>query len=155
MSKYFSWPVRCAAGVLIGLFALTAQAAMYKWVDEDGLTHYTQQPPPDGIEGETLEGPPDVNTENARQELKQDQKRLKQLEKSRQEEEAQQKKREQRAALYEKNCRLARERLNNLRTTGRVRAVDEEGNVRRLPVEEHEARIASVEEKVSKYCNGN
>ncbi|MCG8614453.1 MAG: DUF4124 domain-containing protein, partial [Pseudomonadales bacterium] len=27
---------------------------MYKWVDEDGNTHYSQSPPPAGVEGTTI-----------------------------------------------------------------------------------------------------
>lgn len=30
------------------LAAAGAQAEVYKWVDEDGVTHYSQQPPPGG-----------------------------------------------------------------------------------------------------------
>ena len=39
----------------------TTFAAMYKWVDEEGNTHYTQQPPPDGIESKTLKPPPAID----------------------------------------------------------------------------------------------
>jgi len=37
----------CLSTVLTLIFATLAQAAMYKWVDKDGNTHYTQQPPSD------------------------------------------------------------------------------------------------------------
>ena len=30
------------------LAALPASAVMYKWVDQDGKVHYSDQPPPDG-----------------------------------------------------------------------------------------------------------
>lgn len=33
---------------LPALWASPAQAAMYKWVDEKGVTHFSETPPPDG-----------------------------------------------------------------------------------------------------------
>lgn len=40
-----------------------AQTRIYKWVDEDGVTHYTQQPPP---EGEAEELDPETGTGSGR-----------------------------------------------------------------------------------------
>ena len=40
-------------------------ARMYKWVDEDGNTQYTQSPPPGDIESEVIKPPPKVDTEAA------------------------------------------------------------------------------------------
>ena len=34
--------------VLLVLMPLAAAAQMYKWVDEKGVTHYSEAPPPDG-----------------------------------------------------------------------------------------------------------
>ena len=34
---------------LILLFSVTAQAQIYKWVDENGKTQYTDQPPPPNV----------------------------------------------------------------------------------------------------------
>ncbi|MBK9662821.1 MAG: DUF4124 domain-containing protein [Nitrosomonas sp.] len=31
------------------LFSVTAQAQIYKWVDENGKTQYTDQPPPPNV----------------------------------------------------------------------------------------------------------
>lgn len=49
--------------VLLMLLATAASAQgetrIYKWVDEDGVTHYTQQPPP---EGEAVVVDPDTGT---------------------------------------------------------------------------------------------
>lgn len=40
-----------------------AQTRIYKWVDDDGVTHYTQQPPP---EGEAVELDPETGTGSGR-----------------------------------------------------------------------------------------
>lgn len=44
-------PVRprlLAIAALLSLIPAVAMAEVYKWVDEDGVTHYSQQPPPSG-----------------------------------------------------------------------------------------------------------
>ena len=48
---------------LLGISPVS-QAKMYKWVDADGNTHYTQTPPPDGITKEDLNLPASVNLDN-------------------------------------------------------------------------------------------
>lgn len=41
-----------AAAVVLGLISAAAQAAerVYKWVDENGVTHFSSTPPPEGAE---------------------------------------------------------------------------------------------------------
>jgi hypothetical protein len=38
--------------------ALPAAADMYKWVDEKGVTHYSESPPPEGTQSKKLDLPP-------------------------------------------------------------------------------------------------
>jgi len=47
----------------------SAHATLYKWVDADGNTHYTQQPPPGDIDSETIKPPPRIDTEGALKDL--------------------------------------------------------------------------------------
>src|SRR4030065_1148921 len=56
---------------LILLFSVTANAQIYKWVDENGKTQYTDRPPPSGVakEGQRLNiksAPASVNNETSR-----------------------------------------------------------------------------------------
>lgn len=37
-----------AIAVLLSITASAGAAQVYKWIDEDGVTHYSQQPPPSG-----------------------------------------------------------------------------------------------------------
>jgi hypothetical protein len=48
------------AGLLLAV-AATAPAQMYRWVDKDGRVRYSDQPPPAGIKGTTLQPAP-LNT---------------------------------------------------------------------------------------------
>ena len=52
-------PVFCY--IFISFLSFSAEARMYKWVDEEGNTHYTQSPPPGDIEPETLKLPADID----------------------------------------------------------------------------------------------
>lgn len=79
MSDYIQTP-RCqsrlvfgsiALASLIGLAGLTQPvgAEMYKWVDENGNVHYTQERPPPGVQGQTIKPPPTVDSEAAQKQL--------------------------------------------------------------------------------------
>lgn len=48
-------PSLIAAIVALALCASSAVAAPYKWVDKDGKTHYSDQPPPAGVKSEKVE----------------------------------------------------------------------------------------------------
>lgn len=136
----------------MGLLSNFAMAKMYKWTDEDGNVHYTQQPPPGDVESTVVKPPPPVDTEKAQDELKQQQDKLENLEEEKQKQQEEAAKSGEKNALYEKNCRISQARLKSLQNTGRVRAVDENGNITRLTTEEHNARIDEVKEKIKKYC---
>jgi len=41
-------PRLLAAAALLSLIPAIAMGEVYKWIDEDGVTHYSQQPPPSG-----------------------------------------------------------------------------------------------------------
>ncbi|MBM2830851.1 MAG: hypothetical protein HW411_1641, partial [Gammaproteobacteria bacterium] len=55
--------------ILFFLLSMNCFAAMYKWVDADGNVHYTQSPPPEGVESATIKPPPEVDTGNAIKQL--------------------------------------------------------------------------------------
>jgi len=51
--------------------AAPAHAALYKWVDANGRTVYSDQPPPASVKSEVLNGPPPPANPNAAKELAQ------------------------------------------------------------------------------------
>ena len=52
-------PLIVLATLLAATEAAPAQTRIYKWIDDDGVTHYTQHPPP---EGEAVVMDPDTGT---------------------------------------------------------------------------------------------
>ena len=139
---------------LTGLFAWStiASAGMYKWTDADGNVQYTQQPPPEGIEGETLKPPPRVDTETAVEDLN------KTIEDSATQAETQQKQEEEAAktaeeqSKHQEQCDHLNAQLAGLHRP-RISTVDEEGNRVRMPEEERQSSIQKIEDMLEEHCN--
>jgi len=138
--------------IVLFLVAGNSYAALYKWVDDDGNTHYTQNPPPGGIEADIIKPPPRVNTEKASNELEEEQKYLEEI----QEERSKQAKKEQNdqanEAIRKSNCELGRNKLTNLTQRPRVQKVDKDGTVTRLTEEERLSKIMAAQELIDKEC---
>jgi len=139
---------------LLGISPIS-HAKLYKWVDADGNTHYTQSPPPDGIATEDVKLPASVNidTEQAIKSFEAQQKKQQELSEENEKEEKEQMRQEERAELKKDNCKKAKAKYDNVYNTGRIRAVDEEGNVTRATEEERQRRIADAQGKIEKWCN--
>jgi len=138
--------------LLLLLFAGSASAAMYKWVDEDGNTHYTQSPPPGDIQAETIGPPPEVDTKQAVKQLQEQEKKLEEFEKQRQETAEEQRKKEEEIARKKANCELGRKRLASY-TEPRVKFVQPDGTRVRATEEERQEQIKKSQEMIDEFCN--
>lgn len=133
-------------------FSPVLTAAMYKWVDVDGNTHYTQSPPPDGVEGDTIKPPSKVDVKGAQKSLEKQQKKADSYQKKREKKAEELAKREADAAQDNKNCEISRSNAASLERP-RVDLEDEQGNSYRAPEEERLQRLQKAREDVKKYCN--
>jgi hypothetical protein len=156
------------------LFALLALpllmgAEAYRWVDKDGV-HYTQQAPPEGIKAEKIrfhEGGAPVTIESAPatpssattpgatsadsdQPLSADQQTM--LDNLRKAEAARQ---AEVVKIREANCTKARQVLERLSVTGRIRVRDESGQERAMPEEERQSRIDEAQRAIVTNCETN
>ncbi|OGT74970.1 MAG: hypothetical protein A2W76_00380 [Gammaproteobacteria bacterium RIFCSPLOWO2_12_47_11] len=140
--------------LLSGMITITfdARAQMYKWVDAEGNTHYTQQLPPDGVEYETKKPPPSVNTEEAVDSFQkmQDEERKSRESKEKSGQEAAIKEQDQ--AELQKKCDSLRLRINSLQRP-RITTTDENGNRARMPEEERLKSIEEAEKKLAEHCS--
>lgn len=140
---------------LLGSFAVAnvAFAKTYKWVDENGATHYTATPPPNG-NFKTIKPPskPAVDPVKAKGEFS---KRIEAFNK-RQEESNKAKKEADKLAAKKsedkKNCAKAKKNLNLLQTKVRVRYTDKDGSVRYLTDDERAANLKRAQEAMKSYC---
>lgn len=125
---------------------------MYKWVDKEGNTHYTQQPPPAGIESEKLNPPPAFDSSEAVKTLEEQQEYLDtEREKREKHKKALQRAADDKARL-KKNCDSNRARLKSLTDKPRVMSVQADGSVIRLTEEKRQEEIAKAEKAIKEFC---
>jgi hypothetical protein len=138
---------------MLSLFATAAFAEIYKWVDENGQTHYSQQAPRD-IPATVIKTPPppaiDPNIaqqqvdELITQQEAEDQVQL--------EQQNQQKIEAEKVADQQKNCEIAKQQLEQYQNNPGRRIMDADGNVTRLAEEERQQKTQESQENVTKYC---
>lgn len=141
------------ASLLLFLLALPVHAALFKWTDENGVTHFGQYPPA-GVEAERLRAPPPPATDPAaaRQRLDQTlEQRRTQAEERRQ---AEQKAADEagRQAQRQKACQAARDDLATLQRGGHHRVRLPDGSVTYLNDEQRRQRIDKAKARIKAAC---
>lgn len=138
---------------LLALGAYTrAQADIYKWLDANGLTHYSEEPPSTGkyevIKSATP--PPSSPAPTAAPAQAQPAKpAAPQPQANAPQSPAAQKQ-------HAQNCLKAKQTLGILETRSHILATDASGQQVRLTEEQRQAKIAEIKQKLAKYCeDGN
>lgn len=139
----------------MALSASSTWAKMYKWVDEEGQTHYTQTPPPDNAreQGSVAPPPPPAESpekaaerfEKIRQSLQED------IEAEQKAEEEQQENRKT-AKEQANRCNKAKTWLRQLESNTRLREVNEDGEYVLLDNSVRQERLKKARELVEKEC---
>ncbi|EIK53103.1 hypothetical protein YO5_02718 [Stutzerimonas stutzeri TS44] len=137
-----------AGSLLLALSSSTMAAQVYKWVDAQGTTHFSAQPP-QGQAAQTLNTatppPKPVAAEPKASENREplvDQEKIEHKVKQQVAEQEAERKR---------YCETLLTTLAQLQNNPRVR-VEENGEVRRLKEEERQSRIAEAQQKIDEYC---
>lgn len=138
--------------VILGSIAGNCYAEMYKWVDADGQTHYTQKPPAGDIEVSTIKPPPKVDTERALKELEERNNRLKGFEEERNKKAEEKSMAKAEQANNQANCELARDKLSHVINNPRVYSKDEDGVRYKIGEEERQAKITEARKEIIEYC---
>ena len=133
--------------------SLVTHAAMYKWVDENGVTQFSQYPPKDQPAERLRPPPPPAEDPAAAQERLQkqidrfDNRRL--MEETGRQEQVQQ---EAEAAQRQQRCEAARHNLEVLQLGGGRRIRTESGEVSRPTDEQREARMQAARKAIEENC---
>ena len=137
-------------------FAMASPAhAIYKWVDEKGVTHFSEYPPPDGKKAEKIEPrvtPPSSDakpTDWKQREMEQRRKRIEQDQKD----ENQKARAHNSAAERLNRCTYARRELHVLEKQVPVYHVNEKGEKVYLEDKDRPAQIAGWKKAVAEYCD--
>ncbi|AWF79882.1 DUF4124 domain-containing protein [Microbulbifer sp. A4B17] len=155
--------MRILLSLLIAVTATTVHASgIYKWVDEDGVVHFGEQPP-GNAQVDVIKKPKSERYKKweAEQEALSSQKPVeqpkpapaKQPEKQPDlHQQEQQKTAQLEAALRARRCESARKSLNSLNAHSRISEVDQNGNHRRLSEDERQQRISTAQQRILNNC---
>ncbi|NUT89429.1 DUF4124 domain-containing protein [Pseudomonas corrugata] len=132
------------ASLLVGLSPMCMAGQIYKWVDAQGVTHFSAQPPDDAGATTVIKSSPPVGKPPARPSAGTigDQKAI--------DEQVKQQVADQEAQL-KVFCEQARTNLAQLKNNPRVRE-DVEGEMRRLTDEERRQRIDETSKQIEEHC---
>jgi hypothetical protein len=132
------------------LIPIAAAAQMYKWVDEKGVTHYSETPPPDGkaakvdIRPATGGGSTPAGGDWKQRELESKQQRI-------QKDQDQQQEQKQSSARYN-NCTEAQRQLAIAQQPRPLFQVNDKGEKVYLDDKDRDREIAGWQANVKKYC---
>lgn len=146
-------PALCGLAVGLALAAPLQADEIYKWVDEDGVTHYSQQPPPSGDAARVgVDKRPDEEVERERQEMQETGEQLEAQREERREADQQARKEAGEREEREQRCADLRSSLKKLTENRRLLVPDGDGDVRRLPEEERQERVAERRRQIEEEC---
>lgn len=150
--------VAAAAMVCLCCAARPASAQIYKWVDEHGVTHYAQSPPPSSAKSSILALPADPNDKsNESDEQKtwqiKDQEFRERQAKAADEKKREENKAEQIAAARRQKCLAAQSTLDTLEHRGRVYDVDAQGERVYLTDEQRVQAEQNARQNVADNCS--
>jgi hypothetical protein len=135
--------------------AATQAAGVYKWVDEDGVVHYDQQPPRGTDATQMSISKPHISSEQSNAELEALKTKAglvpEDAEAVDMNEEAARIRAEMEAARKE-NCEIARSNLTQLMDKRRMITVDDEGFRYYHGEEERQAKMAEFRADIKEYC---
>lgn len=143
-----------ATVAISGMVANIQAQEVYRWVDDEGITHYSSTPPPDR-DTDTIDAsnPPADDPEASRKEIeKLRQSNKTRLYKKRLERQAAADEREQQREL-ERFCTGLRDKRQTLVTSPQVREHTEDG-ARMMSQAEREAKLREFDQQLAEHCGG-
>ena len=139
---------------MLFFFSFVVSAEIYKWVDEKGVTHFSQFPPNSGQKSETVKALRSVvNTKAAKGKFDVQQKFADQLRSSRLLSKGKKVEEKVEKLKTQKECMKLKERKESLSFRPRANKEDENGNIVRMTEEERQKDINEMKAEISKKCN--
>lgn len=131
-----------------------ASAEMYKWVDADGNTHYTQSPPMGDVSVETIKPPPSrVDTEAAKKAIEMQKKTLDKIRDDRISAEEEKEKKEEEILAKQQKCKQAKKRLTSYQQRPRVSIENPDGTTRIMSEDERQSEINISKDNIKTFCS--
>ena len=146
---------RALSILAVALAAALPAHAIYKWVDEKGVTHFSEHPPADGKKAQKIEPkvtPPSSDAKPADWKQREQEQRKKRIEQD-QKDEYQKGKAQNDAAERKYRCNFAKRELNILEKQVPVYTVNEKGERVYMEDKDRPAEIAVHKRAISQYCD--
>lgn len=155
--RAFAW--LCSAIVLLWACAVASDTAIFRWVDDKGVTHYGSAPPP-GVKASSVQvapAPPAAAVSQARAQASKQAAEAERLAAERARSESQQQLQETiaRGAAQSRlrQCAVARQQLEVVARGGPIHSYDGRGQRVPLPDDQRDAEIARLNRDVAAYCD--
>ncbi len=138
----------------ITLFISTPVAAKsYRWVDENGVTVYSQQPPPSGQVTEIKPPPPPaVSPEDAQRKLDAQKQKLTDLREDRELKKKETGEKKAEAKKQKSNCEAAQKNLAGLISRPHARQKESDGEYRYITEEARQKKITDAKKHIQENC---
>jgi hypothetical protein len=136
-------------------WAVAVHAGAYRWVDANGVTHFSETVPP-GIEATPVSPPPPPaqSPEAARERLDAQQQQLDAMRNEREQAKREREQKQEDARQRRENCEAARHNLEVLQynTSTRRRYQMADGSWMRLTEEQHREKVEETERQIDMFC---
>lgn len=146
--------------IFLAVASFGANAALIKWVDKQGMVHYSDSPPPPGVQSQTLNIPGSSGGEDTQpasgvkgapsiyqQAAEVDKERKAQAEADKKAAEKRQHEQQEQQA-----CNQARANLITLQASPRISNYDAQGNKYYLSDDARKQQEAAAQSQIDKYC---
>ncbi len=129
-------------------------AKTYRWVDDNGVTVYSQTPPPTG-NATIIKPPPSPATppDEIMQNLKRRQTAIDEAKKKKNKSGKKETAEARNAEIKQQNCDTSRKNLEEITRHPRVRMKMDDGSYKQLSDEERQAEIDKYNKDIEKFCN--
>ena len=139
------------SGILI---SAAIQADVYRWVDENGVTVYSQVPPPADVQKKKIEAPPapPVTEKEAWSEVNQPWKKMRDREDLIKEQSTADSEQLQKQQAREKNCETAQRSIEELSNADLKFIRKSDGTIERLSADERRKQLSKAREMEKEHC---
>jgi hypothetical protein len=132
---------------------MNANAALNKWVDNEGNIHYSDQPPPPNVKAQTFTTPSAASGAVAQKTFAELDAERKKAQKLKEETELKSAQQQEVELGKQKNCSLARNNFKTLESNLQITTLNDKGESVRMDSTDRQQGIEEARKQISLNCN--
>ena len=145
--------VTVTSALILSIASFSLHAEIYKWVDDKGNVHYSDQPARQSKQLNISEESEQSDTVSKEDREERRKRLLQAFDEDRELKKEQQQKEQKQKARQDRNCAVAKDRLRRYTNASSLYDLDKDGNRVHLSNEERERSIERLRSQINKYCN--